>query len=143
MQESTITVPPVIEKPKVVYSSGPVRNVPKKAEQQEVKSDLPPASTQASSDHSVTMESEAVAAGIRTEIAPGMELNVPMEEVETEHMGFTAEPPEVAVDGEKMNRKERRAKNKFVRTAAGQVWEDATLAEWNPGEVNIQSGGWQ
>ena len=29
--------------------------------------------------------------------------------------------------------KKEKRKKKFVRTCAGQIWEDESLAEWNPG----------
>ena len=58
--------------------------------------------------------------------------------------GFVEETDEVAMDlyedmeldddtaSVKGAKKEKR-KKKFVRTCAGQIWEDESLAEWNPG----------
>jgi hypothetical protein len=35
------------------------------------------------------------------------------------------------------HKQKREKKKKFVRTAAGTVWEDPTLAEWDPGKMKL------
>ena len=37
-------------------------------------------------------------------------------------------------EGKKYKDNKGSKKKKFIRAAGGQVWEDETLAEWNPGE---------
>ncbi|KAG9510656.1 RNA-binding protein 42, partial [Fragariocoptes setiger] len=44
------------------------------------------------------------------------------------------EPPKGAVD------KTGKKKSKYVRAAGGQVWEDPTLAEWDPNDYRIFCG---
>ncbi len=68
--------------------------------------------------------------------APGIELYIPLEEFEGEHhmtmdtmVSGTSEWD--VVMNTKKEKKEK--KKKFVRTAAGVVWEDPTLADWEGG----------
>ena len=85
-------------------------------------------------------------------VAPGIEVNVPVVEMEPE-MPMAAGPaahmmphmphmpgmdhPMMAAMGEEgpsePGKTKKEKKKKFVRTAAGIVWEDPTLAEWDPG----------
>ena len=129
--------PVVIEKPKVVYSAPPVRNkLTKKTKTR------PGASvTQTKQPAGTTVEAESSSAHSQISgVAPGIEVNIPMEKIVAERvrmdptaMGSTQEEPE-GVDGD-VTRKEKKAKKrKFVRMAAGEIWEDPTLAEWETGK---------
>ena len=78
-------------------------------------------------------------------VASGIELNIPIEKIEAEKKSTVAssQPPSTAVtsevrepsstqSGAKKDKKDK--KRKFVRMAAGTVWEDQTLGEWDLGE---------
>ena len=80
-------------------------------------------------------------------IASGIELNIPVEKIEAEKKSSAvtvSQPPStaaVAVEvrepsstqtNAKKDKKEK--KRKFVRMAAGTVWEDQTLGEWDLGK---------
>jgi len=129
--------PVIIEKPKVVYSAPPVKNKLAK----KTKTRKGASVTQPKVPAGVTVEVESSSSQAQTSgVAPGIEVNVPMEKIVAERvrmdptaMGSTQEEPEV-LDGD-VTRKEKKAKKrKFVRMAAGEIWEDPTLAEWETGE---------
>lgn len=83
-------------------------------------------------------------------VAPGIQLNVPLTEIDAERAMFagpSADPVDVAMDAEGFElteaggRKEKKEKKKkFVRTAAGQTWEDPTLAEWDTDDFRVFAG---
>lgn len=85
-------------------------------------------------------------------IASGIELNIPVEKIEAEKKtpvtvsqlpSIAAPPtdvPEPSSSSTQSNakkdkkEKDKEKKRKFVRMAAGTVWEDQTLGEWDLGE---------
>ena len=44
-------------------------------------------------------------------------------------------PGEAAMETEESKKEKKEKKKKFLRIAAGQQWEDPTLAEWNTGSL--------
>ena len=80
-------------------------------------------------------------------IASGIELNVPVEKIEAEKQSATVtvsqppttaaapaevrEPPSTQTNAKKEKQEKKR---KFVRMAAGTVWEDKTLGDWDLGK---------
>lgn len=114
------------EKPKVIYSAPPVRIVPKsvsvstkKGKSGKTEKDMP-GDTVGSSD------STGVPSGEGRFDSDGM----------GHHLQEDRSVADMELDVEvtaptKRERKER--KKKFVRTAAGVVWDDPTLAEWDQG----------
>jgi len=82
-------------------------------------------------------------------VAAGIELNIPVEKIEAEKKSIitisqptstAAAPVEVkepssTQSNTKKDKKEK--KRKFVRMAAGTVWEDQTLGEWDLGECYL------
>jgi len=133
-----------IEKPRVVYSAAPVRRV--------VPTDTTPsmsADTSRLLSETTTTISATMTVSKPPQISlPGIQLNVPVEEIASERLKATGavshvEPAVVAgtskmevdthppAEGSKKEKKEK--KKKFVRMAAGTVWEDLTLSEWDPG----------
>ena len=118
--------PGVIEaKPRVIYSAPPVRTVPKKPKKGKSVSKRG-AQEDAASAGTVSGDSASTAAASTGDgeslVAPiGHDDPAPVDmELDTEVSAPT--------------RKEKKEKKKkFIRTAAGTVWEDPTLAEWDPG----------
>jgi len=100
-----------------------------------------------------TAVTETVAASSTATTAPhyvasGIELNVPVEKIEAEKKSaiIVSQPPSTTAAPEvrelpstqsntKKDKKEK--KRKFVRMAAGTVWEDMTLGEWDFGECTV------
>ena len=119
--------PAVIEaKPKVIYSAPPVRTVPKKPKKGKSAGKVKAEEDAASAGTSLvdSASSGAMAAGDGEAFAAvpvGQDDPAPVDmELDTEVSAPT-----------KKEKKEK--KKKFVRTAAGTVWEDPTLAEWDTG----------
>lgn len=91
-------------------------------------------------------------------VAPGIEVNVPLVEMEPEmppampgpaHMmgamgGMGPMDPSMMMGMEEgtsePGKAKKEKKKKFVRTAAGVVWEDPTLAEWDPADFRVFCG---
>jgi len=108
-----------------------------------------------------TVATTSAAAGTAPEfVASGIELNVPVEKIEAEKKSSTigvSQPPSTAAatarveprepssaaqsNSAKKDKKEK--KRKFVRMAAGTVWEDQTLGDWDLGELLVFSGSMQ
>jgi hypothetical protein len=45
------------------------------------------------------------------------------------------EPVTMETDAEDVSKKKKDKKKKFVRTAAGVIWEDPSLDEWDAGKI--------
>ncbi|XP_013394101.1 RNA-binding protein 42 [Lingula anatina] len=121
-----------IEKPKVVYSAPPVRNVPKTNNSINT-ADTGSAQAEKPADEEVGS------------VVPGIQVNVSVDEPHFQQEGIVqnvdGEPMDmmtVAAQQTKKDKKEK--KKKFLRTAAGDVWEDPSLAEWNPDDFRIFCG---
>ena len=125
-----------IEKPKVVYSAPPVRNVPKPTE----SSDDTSGATISAGPSLIKKPEESVpesaAPGV---VAPGIELNIPAQEIAPKPM-INPEALAMQIDmqvGEIMKKEKKEKKKKYVRTAAGTLWEDNSLADWDNGELHF------
>ena len=132
-----------------MYSAPPVRIKKQKTEDGATsKSSTDTDTVSASASATTTSSKDTKPAGI----TPGIELNVPVEQVHMEKAasvlasggggmmmqmeGGMGGMGHADLDGEPMlgTRKEKKEKKKkYVRTAAGQVWEDHSLAEWDTG----------
>lgn len=110
----------VIDKPKVVYSAAPVRLHPKKGKVKKPKTAVPAVST-------VTEVVSEIKADVIDRGLAGVA--VPTGPVTTEEECDLMEADE-AVGGKKAKKDK---KKKFIRTAAGETWEDASLEEWETG----------
>lgn len=127
--------PVVIEKSKVVYSAPPIKNKLIK------KTKTKPAAAMIHSKLPTGTSAELERSSSQAcDVAPGIEVNIPMEKIEAERVGMDTvnvggtQDESEALEGD-MTRKEKKAKKrKFVRMAAGEMWEDPTLAEWDQGE---------
>ena len=119
------SAPQVIEKPKVVYSAAPVRNVPAPVKEQVI----PP---------SIVLGAPPVVQNVPSKFESVPRYEPP--EIDMSH--FAPGPSEGAsMDGEELmevtKKEKKEKKKKFVRTAAGTVWEDPTLAEWEQGMQDL------
>jgi len=98
-----------------------------------------------------TMVTETVTVTAAASTAPqyfasGIELNIPVEKIEAEKKSTvtvsqpanTAAPPaevrEPSTSQSRAKKDKKDKKRKFVRMAAGTVWEDQTLGDWDLGE---------
>lgn len=134
----------IVEKPKVVYSAAPVKriiteNTSKPESTAETPAVLTPAVVEKPPAPKRPRILEPV---IKKQVLPGIELNVPVEEIEAEkklHYQAPVVPPPAPVEAEhgesstQEASKKKEKKKKFVRMAAGTVWEDQTLSEWDQG----------
>lgn len=111
------TQPVVTAAPKVVYSSKPVINKPsKKAAGSEVKVVESTGATKRTAPESVASSSSTnVAANVAAQSGSSATVN-------------DSGQPVVKKDKKNKQVKEKR----FVRTAANDVWEDQSLADWDP-----------
>jgi hypothetical protein len=129
------------EQPKVVYAAPPVRASGTVTEENGcLGSTVRTEVTLKATHQNASSTSSEVKYSAR-----GIELNVPVEKIEVEKKqnSSVAQPSGVAAAVETAtssssqaaaNKKEKKdKKKKFVRMAAGTVWEDTTLADWDPG----------
>nr|KAG5708705.1 hypothetical protein BaRGS_034922 [Batillaria attramentaria] len=129
--------PAVIEaKPKVIYSAPPVRTVPKKAGKGKSEKKQTAGDSNTASLANQTTDIAAVAAassevGAEMEGAMGQELEEDTTIADMELDMDLAAPTK---------REKKEKKKKFIRTAAGQAWEDPTLAEWDPDDFRMFCG---
>ena len=112
-KQQASSAPAIVEHAKVVYSAAPVKNI------------ITPAGDSSNSTAADKLNNESV------KVAPGIELNVPAKAIEAERAQTHGALPMDASEVEKKEKKEK--KKKFIRTAAGQTWEDPTLADWDNG----------
>lgn len=102
----------VIEAPKIIYSAKPVLNKPTKraAEPEPVKVQVPQPEVR------------------KHEVPPAVDYNPPIAAPKP-----TSEPTTSSFDSQPPTKKGKKAKERrFIRTAANDVWEDTSLAEWDP-----------
>lgn len=123
-----------VEKPKVVYAAPPMKRViaetkePEKPKVVQVV-EKPPDPKKPHVELSVK----------KLAVHGGIELNVPVEEIEAEKkMNYVlpAVAPSTSVEAAPApsdGTKKKEKKKKFVRMAASSTWEDPTLAEWELG----------
>lgn len=140
----------VISKPKVVYSAPPVRNVPKRegigpgGEQGKRGSAIGTVEKPPSVERPVGSDPHAPSGAV----GPGATAGTPSSSLAP----IPAMPDyslqdlmEMPMDAELMpghpvsRREKKEKKRKIVRTAAGQCWEDQTLAEWENGKYSSPS----
>ena len=141
------------EHTKVVYAAPPMINKPvTEAQKTESLGTVVTTVTAAAKPSEKTTTVTEAAATVSTvsmaphSVASGIELNIPVEKIEAEKKSTitvsqppstTAAPveirePSTTQSNTKKDKKEK--KRKFVRMAAGTVWEDQTLGEWDLGE---------
>lgn len=123
-----------VEKPKVVYAAPPMKRViaetkePEKPKVVQVV-EKPPDPKKPHVELSVK----------KLAVHGGIELNVPVEEIEAEkkmNCVLPAVAPSTSVEAAPApsdGAKKKEKKKKFVRMAASSTWEDPTLAEWELG----------
>lgn len=143
--------PATVEKPKIVYSAAPVRT------SSAVKKDKNSLSSTVTTEVTVKVKStnpnDSSSVDSKLHVAPGIELFVPVEKIEAEkNQSLNISTPTstsstaMETDSAAQNsgqatstKKEKKEKNrKFIRMAAGTVWEDSTLTEWDPGQIVYQ-----
>ena len=122
-----------VEKPKIVYAAAPVRVNASSCPANDVSTVVTVSKASERTTLSVSGQvSEA------KHVAPGIELNVPVDKIEAEkkqNVVANTTPSEAASTSATAGKKEKKEKKKkFVRMAAGTAWEDQTLAEWDLGE---------
>lgn len=117
---------PMIEKPRVVYSSAPVINKPEKKKKKKKEEEGGPQGD--TGDQSKGGPS----GGIVTAMMP-----VPQPEVKVPEPIHEPEPVIETVP--KREKKEKKPK-KIIRTAAGETWEDPSLEEWEKDDFRIFCG---
>lgn len=113
-------------RPKIVISAAPVLVKPK-VEKKKKKDKLPK-----SADSSVSEESIAAAPSVQVPkvvAGPALPAEFHVEE---------ATPIEMEVEDNTKKKKDK--KKKIVRTAAGVVWEDPSLEEWDPDDFRMFCG---
>jgi len=137
--EQAMQVTPA-EQPKTVYAAGPVRTSSKAVESKGLVSSSGTTDVKRMKPRAVTTSNDSIA-------APGIELYVPVEKIEAEKKQNSnlAQPTGVSTSAESVTsvpggaqsaagkKEKKEKKKKFVRMAAGTVWEDQTLQEWDPG----------
>lgn len=122
-----------VEKPKVVYAAPPMKRVIAEAKELEKPKvvdviEKPPEPKKSR----VELAAKKVA-------VHGIELNVPVEEIEAEKKMNYVVPvvaPSTSVEATPApsdSAKKKEKKKKFVRMAASSTWEDPTLGEWELG----------
>lgn len=127
-----------VEKSKVIYSAPPSLNIPKK--KSKTKTGKKRTHKTESKD-----DSDVVAAKV-PDLTPDVlpQASNVMDIMEGEDMTVAdmdidfGEAGNADADPNRRDKKDR--KKKFVRTAAGETWEDPTLAEWDPGECCHDNG---
>jgi len=152
---STSQTTATYEHPKVVYAAPPVINKPvTESQKTSTVSDTVTSTTVAAAKLNENMSPSVNAAvtsvaaiAASQHVASGIELNIPVEKIEAEKKSVvtvsqppsaapapaeTREQPSSTQSSAKKEKKEK--KRKFVRMAAGTVWEDQTLGEWDLGE---------
>lgn len=117
---------PMIEKPRVVYSSAPVINKPEKKKKKKKEEEGGPQGD--TGDQSKVGPSGG--------IVPAM-MPVPQPEVKVHEPIHEPEPVMEVVP--KREKKEKKPK-KIIRTAAGETWEDPSLEEWEKDDFRIFCG---
>ncbi|XP_063439464.1 RNA-binding protein 42-like [Mytilus trossulus] len=119
------TGPPKEEKPKMVISAGPVINKPKLEKKKKNK--------KAKLETTVTETTTIVTpvdTGPKVVAGPTM----PVELMGEEAISMEAETEDST------GKKKKDKKKKFIRTAAGQIWEDPSLEEWDPDDFRMFCG---
>ncbi|KAL5019599.1 hypothetical protein ScPMuIL_002491 [Solemya velum] len=116
--EDKITNSSIISKPKVIYSAAPVK---------------------------IKQSSETKTETVKPDIAPTVMAPVAPPTVETPESKVDLEEYLIAddIDVEQMSggkKEKKEKKKKFLRTAAGQTWEDPTLAEWDNDDFRMFCG---
>jgi len=143
------------QQPKVVYAAPPVINRPTTESQktESLSAMVTTISTIAANPSEEVMtltKTTATAPTASTEpqhIASGIELNVPVEKIEAEKKSTVitaSQPPSTATapvevreppsTQTSVKKEKQEKKRKFVRMAAGTVWEDKTLGDWDLGK---------
>lgn len=127
-----------VEKPRVVYAAPPMKRIITENTSKAETIATPVVVEKPSQPKKPRLEPRVV----KKQVLPGIELNVPVEEIEAEkklHYQAPVVPPPAPVEvehGESTSQeasKKKEKKKKFVRMAAGTVWEDQTLSEWDQG----------
>ncbi|XP_048772855.1 RNA-binding protein 42-like [Ostrea edulis] len=121
---------PVIEKPRVVYSSAPIINKPEKKKKRKKDN----SEEGGGGNNMVTGDQSKV--GPPVDIAPSGSF-IPPPEVMTHEQIHEPEPVLETVT--KKEKKEKKPK-KIIRTAAGETWEDHSLEEWEKDDFRIFCG---
>ena len=125
----------MITKSRVVYSSGPVRNVTKKKKEPTVET--PEGSNSTFASKTVVTDSHPPPEAEPAAVEAGPEIGMVIDDVGVQammEMGVPLEHVDTAGTSGDSRKMKKEKKKHYVRSAAGQVWEDQTLTEWNPGE---------
>ncbi|XP_061188986.1 RNA-binding protein 42-like [Saccostrea echinata] len=117
---------PVIEKPKVVYSSAPVINKPEKKKKKK-------------KDNSEEGGSQGETGNQNKTGPPGGNVPTVTPVPQPEVVTHVPEPEPVVEVVPKKEKKEKKPK-KIIRTAAGETWEDQSLEEWEKDDFRIFCG---
>ncbi len=140
----------VSSQPKVVYAAAPVINKPAITTRPKKKLKKEPSQEQQKPDEKKEKPADATPAKDTKEaapVAPGIQINVPVEEIEAERANVTpfgvpgGSVDMMGLDGMDMDaagtskKEKKEKKRKFIRTAAGTTWEDPTLGDWNTGKT--------
>jgi hypothetical protein len=114
-------IPKEDNKFKVVISAAPVINKPKteKKKKKEKKAKL-----SEPQDREDTPASDISDTTPKVMAGPTLPVELQMEE-----------PVTMETDAEDVSKKKKDKKKKFVRTAAGVIWEDPSLDEWDAGKI--------
>lgn len=126
----------VIEKPKVVYSAAPVRLHPKtgKIKKPKVAAAAAPV-VEPTSETNTKDKGDKGGPSVTTTIPPDLGASSYTTEDDCDLMEADADDSGI---GGKKAKKDK--KKKFIRTAAGDTWEDASLDDWDPDDFRIFCG---
>ncbi|XP_060085700.1 RNA-binding protein 42-like [Ylistrum balloti] len=127
----------VIEKPKVVYSAAPVRLHPKTGKIKKPKITAPATTTVIESVKETNVKEKVEKGGVNMPIPTDIGNSAASYTTEEDCDLMEADTEESAAGGKK-SKKDK--KKKFIRTAAGDTWEDPSLEEWDTDDFRIFCG---
>ncbi|KAL4228945.1 RNA-binding protein 42 [Mactra antiquata] len=124
-----------IDKPKVIYSSAPVINVPKKEKKKKKKKKTEDTESKSTTEVTTEQNEETAAKPVATVTMPSKMITVqePEDDLHVADMDLDTH----MMSGKK-DKKDK--KKKFVRMAAGTTWEDQSLSEWDPDDFRLFCG---
>lgn len=117
---------PMIEKPRVVYSSAPVINKPEKKKKKKKEEEGGPQGD--TGDQSKGGPSGGIVTAMMPVPQPEVKLPEPIHE------------PEPVIETVPKREKKEKKPKKIIRTAAGETWEDPSLEEWEKDDFRIFCG---
>jgi len=147
----------------VVYAAPPMINKPVSEPQKTASESALVAAAAKPTENITTMIETVATTGIASAVsttpgtvASGIELNIPVEKIEAEKKSTVVsvsqplsiaaaakveprEAPSSSAQANSAKKDKKEKKRKFVRMAAGTVWEDQTLGEWDLGELLVFS----